>query len=53
MSMKVTPQKLARIDAWYAFWRLPRKTMAAQLGVSVSTLMAAAKREGGYGRLHG
>lgn len=48
MKKKLTPQQLARVDAWYALWRIPRKTMAAELGVSIRTLMNAAAHRHGY-----
>jgi hypothetical protein len=48
---KLTAQQLKRVDAWFAFWNLPRKTMAAQMGVSIRTLMSAAQRNGGYVRI--
>jgi hypothetical protein len=45
---KLTPQNLARIDAWYSYWNKPRKTIAAELGICVATLMNAAKRRNAY-----
>jgi hypothetical protein len=48
MKKKLTPQKLARVDAWYAAWNTPRKRMAAELGVCERTLMNAARRRNGY-----
>lgn len=48
MRKAVTPEKLARIDEWFVAWSKPRKTIAAELGISPVTLMDAAKRKGAY-----
>lgn len=48
---KLTYPKLRRIDAWYAErikFKEPMKTIAGELGISINTLMAAAKRIRGY-----
>lgn len=47
----VTPEKLARIDAWFAAWSKPRKVVAWELGISWKTLMDAAYRKGAYARI--
>lgn len=47
---KLSSAKLRLVDAWKLSRHIPRKTIAAQLGISKNTMLDAELRRRGYRR---